>query len=463
MLKNNAKFSFNELEVIFEKKNIINFPAEYESTGVSIDTRIIENGNIFVALKGEKIDGHSKIEDAFNNGASCCVIERSFYDELDDLQKNKAYILVNDTLDALGSLAKFYRLKFNIPIIAVCGSNGKTTTKEMIAALLSEKFNVLKTYQNFNNRIGVPLMLFQLNDSYEIAVLELGTNTPGEISILSEITMPEFALITNIGKEHLEELIDIDGVELEETSIFAKIRGRGLAFINNDDERLKRYIMILDKYIRFGTDSESELKAKITLNNLQNPEIEFTHSKGNFTVNMNTYGYASALNAIAATSVALYFEIEDEKLKNVLESFKPLTGNGYARMSIENRNGRIIINDCYNANPSSMMVALSSLKLMDSNNVKFAVLGDMRELGDAAESEHISILNEAIASADFVVITGIEFEKAYLKLSDFKEKVIFFSDKNEIIKYLNSNSNVDDIILVKGSRGMKMEDVIAGL
>ncbi len=463
MLKNIAKFDLNELKVVFGEKNIINFPDEYESVGVSLDTRLVGKDNIFVALKGEKIDGHTKISDAFANGATCCILEKSFYEIIDISLKNKPYILVNDTLEALGSLAKFFRLKFNIPIIAICGSNGKTTTKEMLASLLSEKYNVLKTYQNFNNRIGVPLMLFQLNESYEIAVLELGTNTPGEISILSEMTMPEFALIINIGKEHLEELIDIDGVELEETSILAKIRGRGSAFINNDDERLKKYIMILDKYIRFGTETDAEVTAKISLNGNQNPTIEFTHSQGSFTANMNTFGYASALNALAATTVALYFDIDSSKIISALESFRPLIGNGYARMSVENRSGKIIINDCYNANPSSMTVALSSLKMMDSNGSKIAILGDMRELGESSEIEHIAILNEATESADKVIITGDEFQKAHLNSTFPQEKVLFFAEKGDIISYLNENLKIGDTVLVKGSRGMKMEEIINAL
>ncbi len=461
MLKNSANFTLDELIVIFGEKKIINSDQISNTTGVSNDSITLEANNIFVALKGENFDGHSKVDEAFDKGAACCVVSQNFYNETK--LNNKSFIIVDDTIEALGMLAKFHRMKFDIPIVAVCGSNGKTSTKEMIATLLEKKYRVLKTYQNFNNQIGVPLMLLQLNENYDIAVLELGTNYPGEIAILSEIAMPNFALITNIGKEHLEELIDLDGVELEETSVFSKIRGRGVAFINNDDERLKRYTMILDKYIRFGSSNDIEIYGKISLDEMLNPEIEIAHSQGMIHAKMQTFGYASALNALAATAVAKYFDVEDDLIKASLEQFVPLKGNGYARMFVEKIAGKTIINDCYNANPSSMSIALTSLKQIKSNSTKFAVLGDMRELGEAAQEEHLAILNESVDCADFVLIIGDEFKIAFNNLMENKEKITYFDSKNLMIDFINNNSKENDIILVKGSRGMKMEDIISGI
>ena len=460
MLKNSANFSIDELKVIFGESKLLNFSENFIGNGVSTDSRTLEPNNIFLALIGENFDGHSKVAEAFSKGASCCVVNKKFYEETD--LKHMPMLVVNDTIEALGQLAKYHRLRFEIPIVAICGSNGKTSTKEMLADLLEKKYRVLKTYQNFNNQIGVPLMLLQLSDEYEIAVLELGTNYPGEISILSEIAMPNYALITNIGKEHLEELLDLDGVELEETSVFSKIRGRGVAFINDDDERLRRYTMIMDKHIRFGTGDGIEITGKISLNELLNPSIEIIHSQGNFVANLQTYGYASALNAIAAVAVAKYFDVEDDLLKDALEQFVPLKGMGYARMFVERIAEKIVINDCYNANPSSMSMALNSLKQINSENQKFAVLGDMRELGEASAEEHISILKEAISCANTILITGDEFNIAYKSIEN-NQNVHFCETKNEIVNYLNNNCRSNDIILVKGSRGMKMEEVIGGL
>jgi UDP-N-acetylmuramoyl-tripeptide--D-alanyl-D-alanine ligase len=462
MIENYAECNVFALAVIFGEKNLINI--DYNSTfkGISIDTRKIAANNIFIALKGEKLNGHDKINEAFDKGASVCIIEKEWYDLNKNDLENFRLIISNDNVEALGKLANFHRQRFDYPIVAVAGSNGKTTTKEMIAHVLSVKFNVLKTHENFNNLLGVPLMLLTMNDTFNLAVLELGTNQPGEIFSLTKMVQPTHVIITNIGKEHLEFLIDLDGVELEETSIFTDIRNDGFVFINYDDDRLKKYTKIIENYMTYGIGEGVALKADISLDESLKPIIQFKYEERSFGVQMNTAGYTSALNAIAATAIGFHFGLNDEEITLALESFQPLLFHGYGRMAIENIRNFTLINDCYNANPSSMCAALENLSNAKTQGKKIAVLGDMRELGDSAPTEHIEMLKQASVVSDFVYITGNEFYKAFCSLNSF-ENILFFDSKTELADKLKNMIKANDIILVKGSRGMKMEEVIEKL
>ena len=462
MLSNKAGFSGLELTAIFGENNLLNFQDGFKSSGVVIDTRILEKGNIFVALKGENIDGHKLIANAFEAGAVACIIEEQYKDEILKQFPESQFIVSDDNLTALGKLANYHRRKFDFPVIAVGGSNGKTTTKEMIAKVLSEKYRVLKTYGNFNNKIGVPLMLLQFSDDYNISVLEVGTNTPGEVFDLSRIIEPTHALITNIGKEHLEFLIDLDGVELEETYLFAEIRSKGFAFVNYDDERLRQYGHILTKFTTFGIHEHSQFRCEYTLNGTLNPTIKVFSEGQEYSVKMNTTGYASALNAIAALAVGTHFEVPENDMISALETFESLEGNaGYGRMALSKVNDIIIINDTYNANPDSMNVALKNLEMIKVSGKKYAVLGDMRELGETAHEEHIVIIKRAQEVADFVLLTGEEMLKASETLDNKNIKT--YNTKEELSSFLLENSGSGDCILVKGSRGMRMELIVNNL
>jgi UDP-N-acetylmuramoyl-tripeptide--D-alanyl-D-alanine ligase len=460
MIENYAEFSVFELAAIFGERNLINFEDNSLFKGISIDTRKIASNNIFVALKGEKLNGHDKIKEAFDKGASACIVEKGWFETNKYYFGNFNIIITNDNLEALGKLANYHRNRFDYPIVAVAGSNGKTTTKEMIAHVLSSKFNVLKTHENFNNLLGVPLMLLSMNDTYNMAVLELGTNQPGEIFTLSKMVQPSHAIITNIGKEHLEFLIDLDGVEIEETSIFADMRTEGFTFINYDDERLKQYTKIIERFMTYGICEGVSLKAEILLDESLKPNIKFQYDDRSFEVKMNTAGYTSALNAIAATAMAIHFELNNEEIISALESFQSLLFHGYGRMAIEKIRDFTLINDCYNANPSSMIAALENLSNAKTTGKKIAVLGDMRELGDSASEEHIAILKQASGVSDLVFIHGNEFYNSFCTLNTL-ENITFFLSKVELASHLKKITNENDIVLVKGSRGMKMEEIIS--
>ncbi|MCK5741899.1 MAG: UDP-N-acetylmuramoyl-tripeptide--D-alanyl-D-alanine ligase, partial [Chlorobi bacterium] len=243
MIENKAKFSADDLQKIFGASLLVNIGDDSVFTGVSTDSRQIKKREIFVALSGENFDGHDKVIEAFEKGAGVALVSASKADKLLAAKPDLPLILCKNSLRGLGMLARYHRLRHNYPVVAVCGSNGKTSTKNFTAHLLEQKLRVLKTYKNFNNQIGVPLMLLQMNDDYDVVVLEIGTNEPGEISLLSNTAMPTQGVITNIGREHLEKLIDLDGVEKEETALFDFLNANdAVCLINADDSRLAKHV-----------------------------------------------------------------------------------------------------------------------------------------------------------------------------------------------------------------------------
>lgn len=459
-MKNNAYFDAAELYTLFGSESLVNIDAQDNFTGVSTDSRSIEKENIFVALKGEVFDGHDKVEEAFGKGASCCIVSRERLESLKELLPHGRFIAVDDTLSALGTLANAYRSRFSLKIFAVAGSNGKTTTKEMIASVLSKKYSVLKTHANFNNRIGVPLMLFGIMPEHEVAVLEIGTNEPGEIFTLARMTEPTDGLITNIGREHLEKLIDIDGVEIEETSLFAYIRKHnGYAYINSDDTRLVRYQALMDNKLTYGTGDEAQIHAVVNYTANLNPVIEFRVNEEKFTCAMQTYGRGSALAAIAAASAGVRFEVPHDKIKEALEEFEAQKGQGYGRMFVEKKGNFKIINDCYNANPESMILALDTLSSFAFEGKKIAILGEMRELGEASAEEHINIIDKAGASGIQTFLIGKEFEKTFSNSASRYGNLTLVPSKDDIAELLVQET-APCLVLIKGSRGMRMEEII---
>lgn len=458
MIENKAKFDKSELIAIFGDKAASGLNSEVFCEGVSIDSRTIKLGNAFVALVGEKIDGHSKIDDAFDLGASLAIVSEKWYSENIEKYQGKNLIPVKDTLIALGALANYHRHRFDIPIIAVAGSNGKTTTKDMIATVLAKKYNVLKTHHNFNNRLGVPLMLFALDESIDFAVIEIGTNEPGEVFILAEMLAPTAGIITNIGLEHLEKLIDIDGVEMEETSLFGYLHRRnGLCFINCDDDRLSKYSGILDKKFTYSSSNPAMLEADIKIGNELKPSINFKTEELSFSLKPNSVGLAAAYNSIAATAVGLAFGVEPQAICTALEEFQADDYVGYARMALQTVGEFLILNDCYNANPSSMIMSLKTLALFDSKPKKLAVLGDMRELGEASLQSHIDVLKFAATMCDEIFTIGENMGLAGKETAN--SKIIHFDNFDDLAKALDGKQ-CDYAILLKGSRGMKMETIL---
>ncbi|MDD3124496.1 MAG: UDP-N-acetylmuramoyl-tripeptide--D-alanyl-D-alanine ligase [Candidatus Kapabacteria bacterium] len=463
MLPNNATFDTTDLMTIFSPEKCRNFGNFSACTGISIDTRDIANSNIFIALKGEKQDGHSRIAEAFERGAAACVVSDVWYRDNSTYYPDKSFITVDDTLKALGDIANFHRERFNIPIVAIGGANGKTTTKEITSHILAKKYNLLKTFENFNNRLGVPLMLLQLTNEHEVAVLEMGTSEPGEVQILAQMIEPTIGLITNIGEEHLENLIDLDGVEIEETALYGYlIKSGGLALINADDERLYRYCKVIEHGFLYGNvESQNNLQAATELDSTLTPTISMKYDGKETQITLKTRGYTTALNATAAAAVALNLGFTLDEVKSALESFE---NNGsfnhsYGRMAVDTFGKAILINDCYNANPNSMTAALEVLNYLATDGRKHIILGDMLELGDATEEAHRRILELACSKGDKVFLYGKYFAKAAAELGN--SKATAFDSHEDLCRALTEISPANsDVFLVKGSRSMKMENIV---
>ncbi|MFC2131293.1 UDP-N-acetylmuramoyl-tripeptide--D-alanyl-D-alanine ligase [Bacteroidota bacterium] len=464
MLSNTAEFNKVEITVNFGESSAQKLPNDWTCRGVRVDSRAITDGNLFIALKGENTDGHNFVDMAFESGASAAVVNQHWYRDNIEKYKDKHVIIVKDTLKALGRLANLHRRRFDIPIVAIGGANGKTTTKDMMASVLAQKFNILKTYKNYNNQIGMPFMLLQLDESHQAAVLEIGTNEPGEIAILSEMLEPTHGLITNIGKEHLEKLIDLDGVEMEETFLFGFLhKTNGVSFINMDDERLSKYQVIMENEFTYGTSNdEAMIIADISLNKELNPLLTIRADERELKVQLSTIGYASGLNALAAASVGFHFGLSEDEIKSGLESYKSAIGDGYGRMVFEDMGSYKVLNDCYNANPDSMKMAFHTLKAVRSSGRKIAVLGDMRELGEYALEEHKTVIQMAVEISDLIYVFGKEMNKA---LRDFnrKDMINSYITKDDLLQDLIQQIEDGDTILIKGSRGMAMEKIITGL
>lgn len=442
--------------------------------GVSIDSRKVRKGEIFVALRGKNSDGHDYILQSYRNGAALLVIDKKYFNKnekklLGKDKINSPIVVVEDTLIALGELANVYRRKFNIPFIAIAGSNGKTTTKEMIAAVLSQKFNVLASEGNYNNQIGVPLTLFRLNEKHDIGVIELGTNKFGEINYLCKIVDPSYGLITNIGNEHLEFFKDKKGVAKEELSLFNYLASKNyssLAFVNADyKEILKAGKKVKNRFLYSIRSSKVNLK----IDNLKEHNGKYSFDIINqqkdekFSVKLNLQGMHNVENALAAASVGIVFGVPSIKIKKALENFKPVD----KRMQVLNLKDTTIINDTYNANLDSTLHAMQVLNSMKAKGKKIFVFGDMLELGKKSQENHTEVGKKYFQYAKqsnvpmYLITFGKHTKHTYKAAGNITKA--HFLNKKQLIKYVTELVNSNDLILVKGSRGMKMEEVVESI
>jgi UDP-N-acetylmuramoyl-tripeptide--D-alanyl-D-alanine ligase len=437
---------------------------DFKITGVSIDSRTVAKGDLFIALRGERFDGHNFISKAVEAGAACILVEHRWSRANAPMMVSIHIprIVVDNTVESLGHLAAAYRRKFNIPFIAVGGSNGKTTTKEMMKSVLSARYRVLGTEGNLNNHIGVPQTLLRLENKHEVAVLEIGTNHPGEINYLCSMARPTHGLITNIGREHLEFFESLEGVAKAEGELFDWLsEHRGIAFVNNDDRYIKRLKKKVKKKVCFGFAAGRDLiKGTVVSTNAHGRALLRVKPAGkkSFEVEVGVPGEHNAKNALAAAAVGLALKVGPPDIQKALNSFQAATN----RSQIRNVAGVTILNDTYNANPDSMIAALDTLKRMDSPGKKIAVLGDMLELGDQSAELHRQI-GETIANyrVDIVLTFGERAKSLHDAVS--ADTKAHFDDKNALAEYLARSLADGDIVLIKGSRGMKMEEVVSAL
>jgi UDP-N-acetylmuramoyl-tripeptide--D-alanyl-D-alanine ligase len=446
--------------------------------GFSTDSRSLKKGEAFIALVGENFDGHDFIEIAAERGASVAIIAQRRSAGGDEPASSLPMIVVEDTLVAYGQIASAHRSQFACPVIAVAGSNGKTTTKELVADVLSRRYNVLRTEGNLNNLIGVPAMMLRMTKEHTAAVIEIGTNTPGEIERLCAILRPTHGLVTNIGREHLELLGSIEGVAEEEGALFRYLQAHGgTAFVNVDDSHIAPMAKTLGRSITYGTKKRAQIMGRVgKLDQSGAPSLEvIDRRKGEskpLRLQLKTPGQHTAANALAAAAVGLALNVAPTKIAAVLESFRPhIYKGGYARLAtMTAANGARVLNDTYNANPDSLRVALRTLAAMkpQKGGRRIVVLGDMKELGASSRAEHEAVADEIVRTGkiDIAIFHGSEMRRAYRRLNaaeDSPTTALFFADKDRLNRSLAGMLAPADILLVKGSRGMRMEEVVLPL
>ena len=414
-----------------------------KSSGISTDTRKIKKNNIFFCLKGEKFDGNLFIDQAFHLGASFVI-----YDDEQLNYKSKKAIRVKNALETLQSLAKYHRSKFNIPVIGLTGSNGKTTSKELINSVLSQKFNITFTSNNFNNHIGVPLTILKINRKTDIAIIEMGANHLGEIDLLCNIADPNIGYITNFGKAHLEGFGGIEGVIKGKSELYEYIReSKGVVLINNDD-RIQREKSRGINTFSFGKSKKSDFLIYNTSSNKNLCEASLNDKK----ITSNLYGEYNFENINASIAMGIHFGLSFDQIENGIKNYIPK--NNRSEMIKTKKN--LLFVDSYNANPTSMKLSIQSF--MKFKEVKKTlILGDMHEIGKTYLIEHERILNSVKNNKDLkIFLVG----KIFNKLKFNSGRIHFFNETNELIEYFKKNLITGHTILLKGSRKINLEKVI---
>lgn len=413
-----------------------------KSKGICTDTRKIEKGSIYVALKGENFNGNDFVQQAFDSGASFAIIDEA------QANINENCLLVEDTLKCLQELAQYHRSRFSLPVIGLTGSNGKTTTKELIVKVLKRKFNVHFTIGNLNNHIGVPLTLLELDKNSDISIVEMGANHQGEIELLSELCDPDYGLITNVGKAHLEGFGGVAGVIKGKTELYQHIAKQGrLLFVNEQDP------VLLDK-----SESIPRILYGPQKNNLElideTPLLKIKWK--NHIINTQLTGKYNFQNIQAAIAIGGYFRVSDEDIVAAIEQYSPDNSRSQLLQAGTNQ----IILDSYNANPSSVKAALDNLMTYKSSHKKkVAILGDMLELGDESDALHAEVVRQlAECGFDKVILVGKDFSFAE-KSEQFK----VFKDSAEAADFIRANPIQDSVVLIKGSRGIRMERVLTAI
>ncbi len=440
--------------------NLLCGSPELRIAGVSTDSRSIKKGEIFFALKGENYDGHEFINQAVSNGAAGVVISSSKEAVYSSLREFKKCFLieVEDTLKALGDLAKYYRKGLRAGFIAVTGSNGKTTTKDMIYHVLRNFNSVTRSRKSFNNFIGVPLTIFDTDSTHDFCVVEMGTNAPGEIGRLSDIIFPDFTILTNISYTHLEGLGSIEGVAKEKAEFIGNVAGNGILITNADDDWCNRIASRFDgKVISFGINKSADIRASNVKRN--NSGFVFTVNDS-FTVKLPVLGVHNIYNAIAAIATCNAVDISLEDICDKFIDFKlpPM------RMEKQVYGGIVVINDGYNSNPMSMSAALEEFSQLNTHGRKVLVCGDMLELGDYTESMHREI-GMKVANADIDILWTVGSFSRFVAEEAIangmpEERIQSCETSEEVSSFVASKLKKDDTVLIKGSRGMKLENVV---
>jgi UDP-N-acetylmuramoyl-tripeptide--D-alanyl-D-alanine ligase len=440
---------------------------DQQFSGVGIDSRTIAPGDLFVAIVGESHDGHTFLQQVADHQGRGLLIQEQTGLDLNHAQWERmgiACFAVDDTTRALGALAAFQRRRLQIPVVAITGSNGKTSTRQMTALVMGQGYRTLATEGNFNNEIGLPLTLFRLDERYEAAVLELGMNHPGEIDRLGRIARPTVGVVTNVGPAHLEFLGTLGGVADAKSELLAHIDADGWAVLNGDDD----YVVAMAakapcRVLYFGTGAGVDIRAEAIKDVPDGIAFELTIPGDRAAVHLKAAGRFMVSNALAAAAAGYTAGLNARQIKAGLERFQP---EGGRLNRVETANAVTIIDDTYNANPASTAAAIDSFKVLRGNSRGFIVLGDMLELGDQAEQLHGRVGTLAARSGARKLYAYGPMAAAVLagaRAGGMAESDLFAGSKEEIAAQLMQTLSPGDWLLVKGSRGMAMETVVAAI
>ncbi len=429
---------------------------DVEIASVSIDTRSLQTGDLYVAIKGDHFDGHAFVEQAEQAGATAVLLER---------QASNVFvpqIIVRNSRQALAEIAGTWRSQLTVKVAGVTGSNGKTTVKEMIAAILAEEDEVVYTQGNLNNDIGVPLTLLRLNQKHRYAVIEMGANHSDEIAYTSRYARPDVAVITNVGAAHIEGFGDLNGVARAKGEIIESLGRDGVAVLNRDDDFYGYWQALAGdrRVVSFGMDINADVRAENTEMKIMGHEFvtrfELHTATETMPVHIKLAGEHNVKNALAAAAVCKQFDIGLQQIKRGLEQMKPVNGR---LMPLVGRRGNIIIDDSYNANPTSLRAALEVL--VQCAGESWMVLGAFGELGRESQRLHKE-MGELIKSMNIVRLLAIGSDARYT-VDAFGKGAIFFNSQEELINTLKKDLKGNEIVLIKGSRAQKMEHVASAL
>jgi UDP-N-acetylmuramoyl-tripeptide--D-alanyl-D-alanine ligase len=453
--------SLAEIAAMIKHENDVSSMRDVCVKGVTIDSRKIEEGNLFIPFKGENVDGHRFVEDAINRGAAAALWQK----DVPNPPVHLPILIVENTLIALQELARSYRQQLTIKVLGITGSNGKTTTKDIVASLLAQEYRVQKTEGNFNNHIGLPLTILRLREETEMAILEMGMSSRGEIEFLSKLAQPDAVIITNIGESHLLDLGSREAIADAKLEIILGLQNDGLIIYHGDEPLLQERLETYDgngQLRTFGRSAQNDLyPIEITQTTAGNT---FKTNRSNIDFQLPVLGTHNVLNALASMLAAEFFGVAYEKMN---EGFASLKLTNMRMELVEGAEGINIINDAYNASPTSMKAAIELISNLEGYERKILVLGDMLELGPLEEKYHYQI--GASLDAD-----KVDYVFTYGKLGAYmaegakevlgKHRVFSLEDKetisNKIKQLARQNST---LVLVKASRGMKLEEVVAFL
>lgn len=419
---------------------------------ISTDSRTLPPGSLFVPLKGENFDGHEFMGQARARGAAACLSEQD-----PDPKEGMPVVKVKSTLGAFMHLARYYREKFEIPVVGITGSNGKTTTKDLLGQILSEAGPTVYSERSFNNFVGLPITIFRIEKDTQYAVLEMGTNTSGEIAALADVAAPEVGIVTNISQSHLEGLRDLNGIAREKAALLAGLKGRCLAVLNRDDPAFDLLAgSTPGRIVTFGICHRSDYTAIQVQVDMEGVSFEV----GGMRVRLSLLGVHNIYNALAAFACASELGVPSDRIASMFERFKgpPM------RLKPVRKGSLLVINDTYNANPGSMESAIKTFSVLPTEGRKVVVLGDMLELGDASRDLHEQV-GRQLSCGEFHLVAAVgvraqDYLEGAKQHGISKGRLVSFTDTKEAVESLPPMLKPQDSVLVKGSRKMELEKLV---